>query len=161
MRSLCAGHSSCNVIPLTSDTDPESSIFCQTYSAGHPVPNPSLSSSPTSHMYFVTHICRSLNLGFPSGPKPFSALSPVGSLSTVPLHRVPPLVHVEVHTRRGEVCYVYSLLPCYFTQSALPIYQTGGCSVYYTCDLSRVTDFARCRLFAQLGHTLELVSGDR
>src|SRR6218665_2078029 len=35
-------------------------------------------------------------------------------------------------------------------------YQTGCCSVYYTCDLSRVTDFARCRLFAQLGHTLEL-----
>src|SRR6218665_1908629 len=47
-------------------------------------------------------------------------------------------------------CYVYSLPPCYFTQSALPIYQTGCCSVCYTCDLSRVTDFARCRLFAQL-----------
>src|SRR6218665_2296993 len=70
MRSLCAGHSSCNVIHLTSDTDPESSIFCQTYSAGHPVPNPSLSSSPTSHMYFATHICRSLNLGFPKGQNP-------------------------------------------------------------------------------------------
>ena len=51
---------------------------------------------------------------------------------------------------------MYSLPPCYFTQSALPIYQTGRCSVYYTCDLSRVTDFARCRLFAQLGHTLGL-----
>src|SRR6218665_622165 len=62
---------------------------------------------------------------------------------------------------KTTTCYVYSLPPCYFTQSALPIYQTGGCSVYYTCDLSRVTDFARCRLFAQLGHTLELVSGDR
>src|SRR6218665_921429 len=42
-------------------------------------------------------------------------------------------------------CYVYSLPPCYFTQSALPIYQTGCCSVCYTCDLSRVTDCARCR----------------
>src|SRR6218665_27217 len=60
------------------------------------------------------------------------------------------------HVLRGEVCYVYSLPLCYFTQSALPIYQTGCCSVHYTCDLSRVTDFARCRLFAQLGHTLEL-----
>src|SRR6218665_1498979 len=58
-------------------------------------------------------------------------------------------------------CYVYSLPPCYFTQSALPIYQTGCCSVSYTCDLSRVMDFARCRLFAQLGHTFVLVSGDR
>src|SRR6218665_2580756 len=65
------------------------------------------------------------------------------------------------HIRKRILCYVYSLPPCYFTQSALPIYQTGGCSVYYTCDLSRVTDFARCRLFAQLGHTLGLVSGDR
>src|SRR6218665_1563534 len=65
------------------------------------------------------------------------------------------LCHTSVY------CYVYSLPPCYFTQSALPIYQTGGCSMYYTCDLSRVMDFARCRLFAQLGHTLELVSDDR
>jgi len=31
----------------------------------------------------------------------------------------------------------------------------------YTCDLSRVTDFARCRLFAQLGHTFALSSSDR
>src|SRR6218665_1602751 len=54
------------------------------------------------------------------------------------------------HALRGEVCYVYSLPPCYFTQSALPIYQTGCCSVCYTCDLSRVTDCARCRLFTQL-----------
>src|SRR6218665_1097194 len=51
--------------------------------------------------------------------------------------------------------------PCYFTQSALPIYQTGCCSVCYTCDLSRLTDFPRCRLFAQLGHTFVLSSGDR
>src|SRR6218665_931106 len=42
-------------------------------------------------------------------------------------------------------CYVYSLPPCYFTQSALPNYQTGCCSVCYTCDLSRVTYCARCR----------------
>src|SRR6218665_3719561 len=42
-------------------------------------------------------------------------------------------------------CYMYSLPPCYFTQSALPIYQTGCCPVYYTCDLFRLTDFPRCR----------------
>ena len=39
-------------------------------------------------------------------------------------------------------CNVYSLPPCYFTQSAVPIYQTECCPVYYTCDLSRLTDFA-------------------
>src|SRR6218665_2962290 len=85
MPSRCAGRSSCNVIPLTSDTDPEGSIFCQTCSAGHPVPNPSLSSSPTSHIYSATHI----------------SASPVGILSPVPLHRVPPLVHVEEPTLCG------------------------------------------------------------
>ena|SRR6218665_2179939 len=52
-----------------------------------------------------------------------------------PLSSLPYIVH----------CYVYSLPPCYITPSALPKYQTGGCSVSYTCDLSRVMDFARCR----------------
>src|SRR6218665_605271 len=49
-------------------------------------------------------------------------------------------------------CYEYSLPPCYITPSAVPIYQTGCCPVYYTCDLSRLTDFAGCRLIAQLRH---------
>src|SRR6218665_1851506 len=68
------------------------------------------------------------------------------------VHRATPsCASTRRNTRfAGEVCYVYSLPPCYFTQSALPNYQTGCCSVCYTCDLSRVTDFARCRLFAQL-----------
>src|SRR6218665_2874273 len=56
MRNRCVGPSSCNVIHLTSDTDPGSSIFCQTSSAGHPVPNPSLSSSPTSHVLCDSHL---------------------------------------------------------------------------------------------------------
>src|SRR6218665_3194163 len=68
------------------------------------------------------------------------------------------------HNYRYVCCYVYSLPPCYITPSAVPIYQTECCPVYpvyYTCDLSRVMDFARCRLFAQLGHTFVLSSGDR
>src|SRR6218665_169775 len=72
------------------------------------------------------------------------------------------LLHgIDTNKVNRLLCYVYSLPPCYFTQSALPIYQTGCCSVCYTCDLSRVTDCARCRLFAQLGRTFELNSRDR
>src|SRR6218665_1544612 len=64
------------------------------------------------------------------GQNPSLRISPVGSLSTVPLHRrVPP--GGGTLSSRGEVCYVYSLPPCYFTQSALPNYQTGCCSVLH------------------------------
>src|SRR6218665_4050982 len=62
---------------------------------------------------------------------------------------------------RCRNCYEYSLPPCYITPSAVPIYQTECCPVYYTCDLSRLTDFAGCRLIAQLQHTFALSSGDR
>src|SRR6218665_2263943 len=120
MRSSCLGLSSCNVIHLTSGIDPESSIFCQTYSAGHPVPNPSLSSSPTSHIYFATHICRSFNLGFPIRAKTLLCVVAGGKS----VHRATPSCASTrprggSHVLRGEVCYVYSLPPCYFTQSAL------------------------------------------
>src|SRR6218665_1643912 len=76
-----------------------------------------------------------------------------------------PLSRTFTEMDTGDIsyiyCYVYSLPPCYFTQSALPNYQTGCCSVCYTCDLSRVTGFARCRLFVQLGRTFALSSRDR
>src|SRR6218665_1423931 len=161
MRSSCAGHSSCNVIHFTSGTDPESSIFCQTSSAGHPVPNPSLIVADVAHILCDSrlqvveprlHIRAKTLLCVFAGGKSVHRATP-SCASTRP--------RGGTHASRGEVCYVYSLPPCYFTQSALPIYQTGCCSVCYTCDLSRVTDFARCRLFAQLGHTFELSSGDR
>src|SRR6218665_3638487 len=42
-------------------------------------------------------------------------------------------------------CYVYSLPLCYFTQSALPNYQTGCCSVLHVllCPAKRIRQ-ARC-----------------
>src|SRR6218665_46782 len=55
-------------------------------------------------------------------------------------------------------CYVHSLPLCYFTQSALPNYQTGCCSVLHVllCPAKRIKQ-ARC-LFVTL---LKLSSRDR
>src|SRR6218665_946486 len=115
MRNRCVGPSSCNVIHLTSDTDPGSSIFCQTSSAGHPVPNPSLSSSPTSHVLCDSHLqvveprlhirAKTLLCGF----RRLEVCPPCHSIVVVPPGG-------GTHALRGEVCYVYSLPPCYFTQ---------------------------------------------
>src|SRR6218665_4039110 len=41
-----------------------------------------------------------------------------------------PSIMCSVHCS-GTCCYVYSLPLCYFTQSALPNYQTGCCSVLH------------------------------
>src|SRR6218665_1644453 len=87
------------------------------------------------------------------GQNPSLRNSPVGRLSTVPLHRrVPP--GGGPLPLRGEVCYVYSLPLCYFTQSALPKYQTGCCSVLHVllCPAKRIKQ-ARC-LFACAPETL-------
>ena len=47
-------------------------------------------------------------------------------------------------------CYVYSLPLCYFTQSTLPKYQTGCCSVLHVllCPAKRIR--RAVHLFAQL-----------
>src|SRR6218665_3547644 len=149
MRSSCAGHSSCNVIHLTSGTDPESSKFCQTSSSGHPVP------TPVSHLRRRrTYTLRLTSAGRRTsashkGQNPSLRNSPVGRLSTVPLHRrVPP--GGGPLPSGGKVCYVYSLPLCYFTQSALPNYQTGCCSVLHVllCPAKRIRRAAY--LFAHL-----------
>src|SRR6218665_3875904 len=129
---------------LTSGTDPGSSIFCQTSSAGHPVPNPSLSSSPTSPTYTLrlTSAGRRTSASH-KGQNPSLRNSPVGRLSTVPLHRRGP-PRRGPFTLRGKVCYVYSLPLCYFTQSALPNYQTGCCSVLHVL-LCPAKGIRRCR----------------
>src|SRR6218665_3127880 len=78
------------------------------------------------------------------GQNPSPQNSTVGRLSTVSLHRrVPP--GGGTLASGGEVCYVYSLPLCYFTQSALPNYQTGCCSVLHVllCPAKRIRQ-ARC-----------------
>src|SRR6218665_940168 len=66
--------------------------------------------------------------------------------------------HIQTNgaERRGKwdivhvCCYVYSLPLCYFTQSALPNYQTGCCSVLHVllCPAKRIRRAAH--LFVQL-----------
>src|SRR6218665_1346562 len=129
MRSSCAGHSSCNVIHFTSGTDPESSIFCQTSSAGHPVPNPSLIFADVAHILCDSRLqvveprlhirAKTLLCGLAGGKS---------------VHRATPSSCASRWRNTlfgGKVCYVYSLPLCYFTQSALSNYQTGCCSVLH------------------------------
>src|SRR6218665_1905972 len=64
-------------------------------------------------------------------------------------HRLLPVSStVSRRTKRPSsitLCYVYSLPLCYFTQSALPKYQTGCCSVLHAllCPAKRIKQ-ARC-----------------
>src|SRR6218665_3829295 len=73
----------------------------------------------------------------------------------------------EVMERIGEEralihCYVYSLPLCYFTQSALPKYQTGCCSVLHVllCPAKRIKQ-ARCLFVCAPETLLKLSSRDR
>src|SRR6218665_3278723 len=57
---------------------------------------------------------------------------------------------LSLYTYIHIYCYVYSLPLCYFTQSALPKYQTGCCSVLHVllCPAKRIRRAAY--LFAHL-----------
>src|SRR6218665_1891480 len=92
-------------------------------------------------------------------------------LASRPINRVlrPILISIGLYCLEGVqngccnlYCYVYSLPLCYFTQSALPNYQTGCCSVLHVllCPAKRIRQ-ARCLFVCAPGTLLKLSSRDR